>query len=588
MDQLRPNNGLRVAGMALFSALALTACGGGGNGPSNSDPQAQPQSTSSHFAVIETQTANGSTATAQAQIVDLQQGTIAASYDLGAVTKSEYPSQNWATIFQATMDVNGLGYQQAGSSQLAMIQSGKVMLLDLAVSALGTPHQLSNITNACAMARESRYVSADGRHAWLRVTTTGPDGLCTKVQLVSLDMSPTDQAVPGGLTSGLQIVEPLQDKSGASANILVIDRDKATLAVFSNDLKIRRYDVTTPGLTLAGDAVARLLADSPVNYQQALVQIGGNIYLADWSGAQLALSNPIVTGLASVAGNSAAPVVIKSSDRFYVGDGVNGYAISADGKLLKQYVFPAERGTIVAAALTSNGVVVNQTVTSSSNGTTPTSSGPTTNTSTGTSNSSTSTATASNPISTLWIIDTSTGDYHEIVRSSGTTPLTLRSVQGDAIYYSQAAVAGSTWETLYKARATQTLADTSQTVFTDSAFVDYVLDPHATNSFNRVKKTLWCAPAAPLTTASYTVGCANGTLTAVDASTGQQTSMGTLSPAATVVIAGSRLFGMHDIWQNRNGVLALARAQDASHYAGDLYLINPDTGNSLKRVTPLP
>ncbi|KAJ8135818.1 hypothetical protein OY671_010969, partial [Metschnikowia pulcherrima] len=169
----------------------------------------------------------------------------------------------------------GSGYQQAGSSQLAMIQSGKVMSSDSAVSASGTPHQSSNITNACAMARESRYVSADGRHAWLRVTTTGPDGLCTKVQSVSSDMSPTDQAVPGGLTSGSQIVEPSQDKSGASANISVIDRDKATSAVFSNDSKIRRYDVTTPGSTLAGDAVARLSADSPVNYQQASVQIGG-------------------------------------------------------------------------------------------------------------------------------------------------------------------------------------------------------------------------------------------------------------------------------------------------------------------------
>lgn len=232
-------------------------------------------------------------------------------------------------------------------------------------------------------------------------------------------------------------------------------------------------------------------------------------------------------------------------------------------------------------------MVINQTVNSSSS-----SAGSTSNTGSSSTGTATPTATVSGPVSTLWVIDASTGSYHELLRSGGTTPLTLRSVQGDTIFFSQKGepvppnTTTSIWEAVYKASATQAFA--IQTVLSGSQFVDYVLAPRSGNAFNRVTKTLWCTPATPINSTSYEVGCANGTLTAIDASTGNATGMGTLTPPSASTIKFAHLFGLHDIWQNRNGVLALMRAQDPSHYTGDLYLVNPDTGNSLKRITPLP
>lgn len=259
MDQSRPNNGLRVAGLALFSALALSACGGGGGGGGggNQDPQAQAQSVYGSYTAVETRSLDSTSSKTQLQIVDIRNGAIARRYDLPpALSANEYPSGTWATIFQAVLDADGLGFQQGGASQLALIQSGKLMLLDFTSSTLGNAHQLSNITDACNIDRRIAYVSVDGRHAWLRVMTAGADHDCSQstdnlISLVSTDMTASDAPVASGLSSGLSIAAVLRDEAGQSQGLLVLDRDRRALAVYTNDLQTLRYDIPLTGQTLA-------------------------------------------------------------------------------------------------------------------------------------------------------------------------------------------------------------------------------------------------------------------------------------------------------------------------------------------------
>jgi len=572
MDQSRPNNGLRLAGMALFSALALTACGGGGGG-GNPDVQANPQSVYSAYTAIETRSLDATGSKTQLQVVDIRNGVIARRFDLPAAPSTgEYPSPSWVTIFQASVDADGLGFQQAGTSQLALIQSGKLMLLDLNGTTLGTARQLSAVTDACGIDRRIAYLSADGRHAWLRVVTAGADHDCNLsadnvMSLVSTDMTPTDAPVASGLSSGLSIVAVLRDKAGQSQNLLVLDRDRHALAIYSNDLKTLRHDVPLTGQTLAGTEAVRVLADSPVNHQQGLLQVGAKVYLADWSSEVMTLSQPIISNLRYPLANGIPPLVAVGNSRYYVGDGVQGYAINSSGQLLANFTFPAERGDIVEIAVTNHGVLVNQTIVSGSSA------------AAGASNTATAqAAVATQPVSTLWSVDGNTAQYSELTHSNGTTPFYIQAVRGDTLVFSQASAVNSIWSAIYKASATYSFA--LQTVDTGVQLVDAVRNPHSRAGTYQVDKLLWCKPT------SYVIGCANGTLTSYNFSTEPPTPVGTMA-AADAFTTGSKLFGVRETWTGRNSVLALIRF-GTTGYTSDLLLINPDTSNSLKRLTPLP
>lgn len=581
MDQSRPNNGLRVAGMALFSALTLAACGGGGGG-GNTDAQAKPQSVYGSYTAIETRSLDGTGNKTQLQIVDIRNGVVAQRYNLPpALSAGEYPTSSWATIFQAVVDADGMGFQQGGASQVVFIQSGKLMLLDLAGGALGTAHQLTSIADACSVDRRMAYLSADGRHAWLRVMTAGADHDCSQstdnvISLVSTDMSTTDAPVASGLSSGLSIAAVLRDKAGQSQGLLVLDRDRHTLAVYADNLKTLRYDVPLTGQTLNGTEAARVLADSPVNYQQGLLQVGAKVYLADWSGDVMTLSQPIISNLRYPLANSTAPVVAVGNSRFYVGDGVQGYAINNAGQLLANFTFPAERGDIAEVAVTNYGVVVNQTLRSgaASGG----SSSPA-----GSSGVATPQATVSTqPVSTFWSINGANGQYFELGHSNGTAPFFILSTRGDTVFFSQASAAGSIWSAVYKTSATNSFA--MQTVDTNVQLVDAVRGTHYSAGTYRIEKMLWCKPT-PMANNAF-VGCANGSLSAYDFGTEQVTAMGTLTTTDTFT-TGSKLFGVHEIWGGRNGPLNLIRF-GATGYDSEVWMVNPDLGNSLKRVTPLP
>lgn len=577
------------AALVVSSTTLLSACGGGGGG-SSSDTGATPQSLpTGSFATIETvnRDATGKAAN-QIQIVDITQGSIVAKYDVAPTVSTDYPSRSWAPIYQVRADANGLGYQQLGVSQLVFIQSGKLMLQDLTGKALGTPRQLSNASDVCSVDRDNiSYVSTDGRHAWLIVTTAGPDGDCTQTsdnltRLVSTDMLPGDAPVNSGQSIGLSIAMELRDITGQAQNLLVFNRSDHTLSIYTTDLKKLVRSVSTGGQALNGTEAARKLTASPTDYRQALLQIGGYAYLSTWDGTNLNLSAPLLQTLSNPAANASRPVVATSADRFYLGDGTQGYAFSASGAQLAHFSFPAERGNITAAGITDYGVVVLQSVNSGSGGL-----GTSTPTGTSTSGVATAqTAVATTPVSTLWSINGSNGTYRELAESS--VPVYLLSVRGNTVIYSNMKFAATKTGSIFKIDATATNMMPTE-VASGVNLVDIVTNPHS-GGMSRVEQLLLCTPTAPAGTTTL-IGCANGTLTSYDTATGASATMGSLSLTANPSFSMSTLWGVHETWPNRNSLIELNKIQlSVSNVmvTSEVWMLNPSTTNSLQRLTPLP
>lgn len=594
-NQASVTSSLLCAGLSLLSACG----GGGGDKPTDNTADITPKSVSASFATIETrQTDTSGVGHAKLNVVNIGTGTIVRSYSLaGELLSDEYPSPDWHATAQYQIDADGLGVQEAGTSQLALIQNRKVMLLDLSGSTLGEPKQISSISDACALSREDVYTTLDGKHVWLSVTTAGPDGDCRKrtdnlTVLISSDMTALDASVASGSLSGLAPITALHDTAAQLAKgILALRRDtssgKAVLSVYDNTLKTKLYDVTIPDHVPAPTEVVRKLVNSPTNRQQALIQLGASVYLADWSGAQLRLGTaPVATVDATVT----HPVVIKDADTFYLGYGNKGMAISANGTpITPAFTFPAERGDIVDAWPTASGVVVKQAIRSAS-----ASSGPVSATSTSTA-SGTITSTisvtpvapsapaVSAPYATLWSINKTTG-LHTLLASSGTDPGTefdIEAVSGDAIFFSQPASASSNWYDLLKIDAT---GGVPQTIAGGIGLVDRVQDPHTRSGSGSIKQIVWCEPSPDAT------GCANSKLVAYNVATAQKTTLGNMAVSDGDWLA-SNLFGVRDTWAGRNGLIELVRFKFAGTtpiYTSEIWMINPDAAGSLSAVLTAP
>lgn len=578
-----------AAGMTL-----LTACGGGGG--SEKDPQADPQNVpSGTFATIETGSRNASgVITNEVQVVDITQGKIVAKYDVTPAISSDYPSKTWVPTYQVAASSDGLSYQQQGLSQLVLLQSGKLMIQDLSGKAMGVFTQMSNATDVCTVLRDTTYLQTDGRHVWLRITTKGADNSCTNTadnveKLVATDMSATDAPVLAG-PGGMQIVGPLYDIKGVAQALLVYDRSKLRLATYTTDLKTLINVVSLGGQPLAGGEAARIIVRSPARFNEGLMQVGSYLYRIIWNGSSVTVSAPLLTNLIRSAANTSPPVVATASDRYYVGNGATGYAFNAAGTLLNTLPFPAERGDITEVAVTTLGVVVNQTITSSSSGTSP---------GTGSSSTSTSSPTAAGmgqmqaqavaasvPPSTLWSVNGTTGSLDQLAASVGTAPLSFLAVQGNTVVYSEAAGAGQSWNTIYRADAaslTKTIAAS------DVAQVDRVTNPQS-GGYERVDQFIWCTPTS-LTGTSTFVGCANGSVTAYNIATGALTPMGSITTAAGSDTTASVLFGVRETWSGRNSLIELRRKAGlpASYsISSEVWMLNPGKANSMQRLTPLP
>lgn len=548
----------------------LAACGGGGggggggsNGPS---PAATPQSFSGHYATIESVESTNGVARHQVKVVDTDAGMLVRTYDIvGSAVDTDYPSQDWQTTYQYTVDAGGLGTQHNGVSQLAIIQAGKVMLLDLTGTSVGTARQLSSTLDACTIDRKAVPTNPDGRQAWLHITTAGPDRSCTAAAdnlsaLIYTDMGTADSAIASGPASGKDVVAALNDTAGLAQGMLVIDRSLPELAVYTNDLKTRLYAVPLPPAhALAASDAARRLIASPTNPRQALVQVGGAVYLADWTGATLALGNAIIGDLRSALANSPPPVAIADAERFYVGDGLKGHGInSRTGQFVVHFsLTQAALGDIVDMALADSGLVVMQAVARGGSG-----------------------SSASSPRSTLWTVDTATGVPAKLADSSSDTVDHLQSVRGDTVYFSQSGDDSGDLQSLYF-----TINPTGgfisitpvNNVF-GLGIVDQVRNPRLRPDLNAVEQLLLCTPASQ----TDGIGCANGTLTSRDTATGQHITLGTFAEGSGLV--GSRLLGTQQAWTARTGLVQLLRYTTPTNYTSEIWLVNPAQAGSLKLI----
>ncbi|MBI5926723.1 MAG: hypothetical protein HY836_14125 [Aquabacterium sp.] len=596
MDRTRPlkRKTYLLNSLVAASISLLTACGGGGSNTPSPEPQAEPKSTSGNpFTVAETRSENSAGSLVQLQIVDLRTGAVARRIPLTTATfLGEYPSRSWNVIFGVMVDSDGVGYTVQGPSQLTYIQDGKVMALDLNADALGTPRQLTNIADACTINRDEVHLSPDGRRAWVRVTTQGPDRNCSNQAdnlsvLASLDMTATDQAVASGLNSGREIISSLNDAAGLAQGLLVIDRDRAALAVYSNDLKTKLYNVPVPGFAVSGGDAARELIGSSVKARKSLIQLGTTVRMADWNGQTLTLTAPIINNLRSGAANSAKPVTTRDNDRYYLGDGTQGHAINTSGQLLATFSFPPERGDIIEAAITDLGVIVNQTIRSG------TGTGPGTGTSTPTATVAAQSALllpasvptppivtpVAPPASTLWSFNKNTGTYFELTNSNSSAELAIESVFGNTVYFSRQSSPGNKyWRDIYKGDAQGGFGPFNMA--SGVYLLDHVRDPHIVAATHQVKQLLWC------TAGNATQGCANGNLFSYDTSTDAQINLGTLTQASDVVAFNA--FGLHESWSGRNSLIQMGVLKAQNSYSNTLWMLNPGTAASLKLVSTQP
>jgi hypothetical protein len=566
---------LKVLGqcLAIGSLMLLSACGGGGGG-GGSAPQATPQSTTGNRAAIESLDSPAGTVAHKVRVVDLDTGTLARSYDIAGA--AGYPSAEWLTLYQYTVDADGLGYTQGNASQLAIVQSGKVKLLDLTAATLGSERQLSSTADACSIERQAHPLDATGQHVWLRIVTQGPDHDCAasadnRAVLVSTDMGATDAAIDSGTAAGTSggktVVAGLSDTTGVAQGVLVIDRTVTELAVYSNDLKTRRYAVPVPAAhALAASDAARQLLASPTDPRQALVQVGSAVYLADWRGATLTLGDAVASGLLHPQASSAAPVVAQGSDRFYLGDGTRVLAIdSTTGQVVADATMehPAF-GDIAELAAVSNGLVVNQTLASAIPG----------------QSRSTLTNVGIQVAPTLTVTQT-----HLAASSNDSdTQYHLQSVQNDTVYYSETDNTDTTnaLQSLYSINAIGGLATIHPINNTFGlGIVDRVMNPHIRAGQDPVLQLLLCTPSKMAGDAP-SVGCANSALSSYDTVSRQSLALGNLTEGAGLV--ASRLFGVHQIWSARQGLIQLVRYTAPTTYTSEIWLVDPSLKDSLKKV----
>lgn len=572
---------LLCAGLSL-----LSACGGGGSDkPADPKVDLTPSATAATFSMIETRLKDVSGLTRiKLNVVDLRTGTVARSYDLvNELHSDEYPTPEWDATAQYKVDADGLGGQQSGISQMLFIQQRKVMALDLGASTLGTARQISSLANACAIDRDNVYLTPDGQRVWMRITTAGPDADCSKrddnqIALISTDMSALDGSVASGTSSGLALIAPLPETTGQSSGVLVLNRDTRTVSVYDNTLKTKLYEVTVPDHTPVSTEVARLLASSPADRQQALIQLGGSVYLADWRGAQLQLGTPVT----SVDATVKHPVVIKDTDTFYLGFGNQGLAINAVGTpVAATFEFPPTLGDIVDAWPTASGLVVKQAIrTASATSGTGTSSSTSTSSGTVTSTITPATPAVASPglqASTLWSFNKLEGTYFMLASgvAGSTLELDIEGVYGDTVFFSRPN-ASSLWRDVNKVNATTGVATT---IASNVGIVDHVMNPRLRPGSDSVKQLVWCEPG------SLSTGCASSKLVAHDLATAQATVLGNIDVSSGWL--SSRLFGVRNTWVGRNSLLELVRF-NTTGYTSDIWMINPDTAGSLSAVTAAP
>lgn len=568
MDQSRPNNGLRVAGMTLLSALALTACGGGGGAPAPADNGSLPSNTGggsgtgsggsntpststsqSVFRVSETSQSTSTGSTRQLVVVDSRNHTAVLKLDLPAHSAA---GADWYVSDRYTAASDGASAHIDGASQLYVIQNRHVARVDLRGTTVGTAQTVSSISDACGFARTGFIeLGLDGTQSWLEVVTAGPDGQCDQtidngVTLVDSNASPTQAGIQGG-SNGLELIETVQDSlSSPATGILALDRSTAKLGVYSTDLKTVLYPVAVSDHAVQKNERAQSIGHMPSAPFQALIQLGSSLYVSSISNGQMVLGSPVL----QLATPESYPRTTADSQNLYLANGTDLIVISPTGSMSKLGNLAAAAGRVSGMWVSQSSVLVQQTLDTTQPGTN----------------------------ATLTAFSKSNGTATVLAQGASPSDGQVVGVVNDTVFFRQTGTnPNASWlSDIFKTTAQ---GGTPTSLATGVYISAYMWSPQIRLSGIDVLQVVWCEPLSGAT------DCSNAPLLSYNLSTGQKLTLGTvpLDAGWTNVVA----YASNEPFAARTNLMELWRYGGPPAYGQDvvLWTYNADTANSLAKVT---
>lgn len=279
--------------LAISACVALTACGGGGGGASpsvNATTDATPSTAlsspinasnrESHFVLAGN--TSGSSTSQELLILDTDTRQIVRKIN----------SANWQASGRLAFDPATRQYRYLGVGNVYFIADGKLFQLDLSEQTLGQAQRITSISNACGLRGIATSTAYDGRHDWLSVRTLDASGQCSQSSLVASDMSTTERGLDTSGANWMAVLSNLPDTLGTPGNLLVLEGATGQLAVYSQDLKTRRYPVAGSPTLGNNDWLDRAIP-APDAAQKAYLQVADKLYLMDWQSGQVVLGAPL-------------------------------------------------------------------------------------------------------------------------------------------------------------------------------------------------------------------------------------------------------------------------------------------------------
>lgn len=350
----------------LLCAATLTACGGGGPGDTPRPPAADGQvaplsantsSISIRYAVADTYQGLTSSPTRQLNVVDRSSGVVAWHTALD-MTRPDSPT--WWVSEGSQRDSVTSDIRYLGPQLLYFVKQGQVFQMDIGGSAALVPQRISAVTNACGFGLEIFPVTPDGRHDWLVVRTSGPDGDCAQPMdngqvLVSSSMPSTTAPIDVPATLPV-VLNRLPDAQGQSTGLLTLDASLQRIVIKSNDLMQTLY--TFPD-DVGSNQFIRLLAPLPGQPNPAtrvLAQVGARLQVFDRSGNVPTLG-PV---LATLSDPSARISYQVDAQGLYVAKAQEVLAIDRAGTVSTLTTLPSTGGNAIGLWLSTTSVLVLQ------------------------------------------------------------------------------------------------------------------------------------------------------------------------------------------------------------------------------------
>lgn len=566
MDQSRPTMGLRLAGVAFFCALALTACGGGGDTPAppansslpsntgggsgtgSSDPVSTSSATTQGwFRAADTSQSSSTGTTRQLVIIDTRNHTAVLKFDLPAQTPA---GSAWYISDAYTAAADGASAHADGASQLYIVQNRRVVRIDLSGSTVGTPQTLSSVSDACGFERTGFIeLNLNGKQSWLEVSTAGPDGNCDQtsdngVMLVASTMDATQPGIPGG-NNGLELIETIQESLAAPATgILALDRSNAKLGVYSTDLKNLLYPVDVADHVIQKTERAQSVGHMPSAPYQTLVQLGASLYVSGLSNGKVVLGSPV---LQLVAPNEYVDSTA-DGNQVYLANGTDLMAISQPGLASKLGNLPAASGRVRGMWSTPSAVLVQQSLDVAQNGV----------------------------AATLRSFSKADGTSKVLVQGPSSSDGEVVGVVDDVVFFRRTTANANWLSDIFKTTA-QGAPSTS--VATGVFLSAYMWSPQIRLGAIDVLQAVWCQPLPDAE------DCGNAPLVSYNLRTEQKLTLGTVPLDAGW--ANVFAYTADEPFAGRINVMGLPRYTQTPVYASDvvLWTYNADVANSFVRVT---